>query len=155
MDTVELFSTEGTAATVSLPIRRCILAGKPHRSPLREISEFLAIAGFSITYARNQSEVIGSLISEADSYDLCVVAIEDMGGISRVFRGMRNIRISYPSLPVIIISEKSHYDDFGIERLPLADVSIRETFAPGMLIGAIIQSSLNNRVWRERQNGVN
>ncbi|MCX8500290.1 MAG: hypothetical protein ORO03_01130 [Alphaproteobacteria bacterium] len=130
--------------------RRCIIAGSRNRQSIFEISAFLASSDCRIDFAREISEVMDLLRCEDQVYDLCIVSIDDLGGIGRVFRGLRKIRIAYPDVSIIITSEKSYYDDFTAERLPITDVSMREPILPGSLVGAMVQCFLNNRLWRER-----
>ncbi|TCP19715.1 iron-containing alcohol dehydrogenase, partial [Rhodovulum adriaticum] len=55
-----------------------------------------------------------------------------------------------PNVPVILVSWRVARDDFGSERLPLADVTLRDPVAMASLEAGLAFAADNNRQWRQR-----
>lgn len=79
-----------------------------------------------------------------------VLKIEDYGTISRLFNVLRLFRLRCPSLPLIFASSEFRGDDFGTERLPLCDASIRLPTTRASLQEAFLASQDNNAIWVAR-----
>lgn len=65
-------------------------------------------------------------------------------------RQLLNFRLAHPSQPLIVFSSDFSRNDFGIERLPLADLSLKWPFYSNTLDTVIGDALVNNQIWQQR-----
>ena len=82
---------------------------------------------------------------------LCfLIDIEVLGGISRGFEFLRDLRLSFPSIPLIIFSNRAKSHDFSTERAGICDATLRYPFKKGDLDCAIDAALGNNALFQAR-----
>ena len=83
--------------------------------------------------------------------DLCfLIDLETLGGISRGFEFLRGLRLTFPSIPLIIFSNRANGHDFSSERAGICDATLRYPFEKGDLDRAIEAALGNNALFQAR-----
>lgn len=81
-------------------------------------------------------------------YDFMFVDIDSLGGITAIIDRLANLRLNYPSLPVIMISGEFDSDDFDSTRRALGDISLRSPVRYSSLELSLFESMKNNKDWQ-------
>lgn len=79
-----------------------------------------------------------------------IVDIDSMGGIIECIVPLMKLRSEQPEIKVIAVSQKFFRDDFGTDRLPVADVCLKLPVSFDRIEEAAKQMQVNNRVWLGR-----
>lgn len=79
-----------------------------------------------------------------------LIDLESLGGVSRSFEFLRNLRASFQSIPVIIFTSRAKFHDFSSERAVICDATLRFPFSAIDLESAIEAARKNNRVLLDR-----
>ena len=83
------------------------------------------------------------------SYDILFIDMSSMSGVRDFVGALIGMRLEYPSLPVVLISNEFIADDFGMTRRSICDVSLRSPFCTPSLEIACRQAFENNLKWQE------
>ena len=83
------------------------------------------------------------------SYDILFIDMSSMSGVRDFVGALIGMRLEYPSLPVVLISNEFIADDFGMTRRSICDVSLRSPFCTPSLEIACRQAFENNLEWQE------
>lgn len=87
---------------------------------------------------------------------LCLlVDLEALGGVSRGFEFLRNLRESFKSTPLILFTVRAKSHDFSSERSVICDATLRFPFSSIDLECAIDAAWENNRLFQFRIEEVN
>ncbi|MDV7396400.1 hypothetical protein RZS08_33710, partial [Arthrospira platensis SPKY1] len=60
---------------------------------------------------------------------------------------LTEFRIDVPHIPVIALSSRFARDDFGLERLSIADYSLRLPAEPATILKSVPIAHANNLIW--------
>lgn len=82
--------------------------------------------------------------------DWIAVDLDSLGGITRIFETLRDLRDALPATPVILLSRDFSRNDYGTHRLSLGDVSIRVPFTVNAFEIGLLQAQVNNKLWQAR-----
>lgn len=91
-----------------------------------------------------------SALWAAPAEALVLVDLDLLGGIALCAPALMALRLKRPDLCVIVLSEEVASHDFGLERLALADVTLRLPCAPASFEFALGEAPINNAAWNER-----
>jgi len=93
-------------------------------------------------------------ISEASAEaSHALIDLDAIGGVENAYEALRRLREDRPGLPVIMASNFFRADDFGLERLPLCDVSLRLPCSFAAFEFALSLAEINNQIWQDRKKG--
>ncbi len=93
---------------------------------------------------------IAEVVSRPADWSLIVVNLDDYGGITRTVDGLLSLRRKAPAIPVILLTSEILFDDYSLERLPIADATLRmPTMLPNFEIG-LAEAPVNNLEWQRR-----
>ncbi|SOC10429.1 hypothetical protein [Rhodobacter maris] len=81
---------------------------------------------------------------------LLIVDLDTLGGVTAMAEGLMRLRQGRPDISVVLLSEEVAGHDFGIERLALADVTLRLPCAFASFEFALAEAPINNAIWQER-----
>ena len=99
----------------------------------------------------NGSEIEWSRsIDYASHFSWVIVDIDSMGGIIECIVPLMKLRSEHPEIKVIAVSQKFFRDDFGTDRLPVADVCLKLPVSFDRIEEAAKQMRVNNRIWLGR-----
>lgn len=82
---------------------------------------------------------------------LLLVDLDTLGGVAAIAADLMRLREGRPDIAVVLLSEEVSGHDFGLERLALADVTLRLPCAFASFEFALTEAPINNAVWQERQ----
>ena len=82
---------------------------------------------------------------------LLLVDLDTLGGVAAIAADLMRLREGRPDIAVVLLSEEVSSHDFGLERLALADVTLRLPCAFASFEFALTEAPINNAVWQERQ----
>ena len=83
------------------------------------------------------------------SYDILFIDMSSMSGVRDAVGALIGMRLEFPSLPVVLISNEFSADDFGMTRRSICDVSLRSPVCTPSLEIACCQAFENNLKWQE------
>lgn len=81
---------------------------------------------------------------------LLIVDLDTLGGVTAVAEGLMRLRQGRPDISIVLLSEEVAGHDFGLERLALADVTLRLPCAFASFEFALAEAPINNAIWQER-----
>jgi hypothetical protein len=79
-----------------------------------------------------------------------LVDLDSLGALDDVCETLINHRAISSSVPVLLVSATFGRDDFGLTRLAIGDVSLRDPVRSTSLEDALEVAVYNNQVWRAR-----
>ncbi len=127
------------------------------RGPLAEPAGWLSALGAQVAWAPPSFSTMASLIADRTATAATrgvthvVVDLDALGGIALAFDALRTLRLARPDLPVILVSQDFQSNDFGLDRLPLCDASLRAPVVFAALEFALSEvSEVNNPAWQDR-----
>ena len=82
---------------------------------------------------------------------MLLVDLDTVGGVAAIAGDLMRLRAGRPDIAVVLLSEEVSGHDFGLERLALADVTLRLPCAFSSFELALTEAPINNAVWQERQ----
>lgn len=118
-------------------------------STLDDVSAWLGAACTSVKRISTLQSA-SSIILQTGKVGLLVLDLEGCGGIAKIATTLLKFRKEYPEIPVIMIDNEGFGDDFSVERLALADVTLRTPISLPRLDLAMAESQVNNQVWQDR-----
>lgn len=83
-------------------------------------------------------------------FSILIADIDTLGDLDDVVEELLSLRAEMPDLPVILVSAGFGADDFGSDRLPLCDASVRWPLDFARLELAITEAQINNDLWQAR-----
>lgn len=83
------------------------------------------------------------------TYDLIFIDLSGLDGMRDVVGALIALRVEYPSVPVVLISNTFANDDFGMSRRSIGDVSLRNPISASSLEIGCRQVFQNNLKWQE------
>ncbi|WP_377385462.1 hypothetical protein [Rhodobacter lacus] len=81
---------------------------------------------------------------------LLIVDLDTLGGVTAMADGLMRLRQGRPDISIVLLSEEVAGHDFGLERLALADVTLRLPCAFASFEFALAEAPINNAIWQER-----
>lgn len=83
------------------------------------------------------------------NYDIIFIDLVGLEGVRDVVGALISLRVEYPSLPVVLISNSFVADDFGTSRRAIGDVSLSSPILASSLVLGCRQAFLNNLKFQE------
>jgi hypothetical protein len=105
--------------------------------------------GIELDEAQNFAVFNSLSYAEAASHDFLFVDIDGLGGISNVLDRLTTLRVDYPTVPVILISDEFKRDDFERSRQAIGDISLRSPIRYSSLEFALFEAPTNNKNWQD------
>lgn len=96
------------------------------------------------------ADALAVVLEAPRAWSYLIVDIDDFGGVDGVIDEMMQLRLAVPGLPVILLSSGFAVNDFGSDRLYVADASLRLPLSFRALELAAEDAPRNNRQWRAR-----
>lgn len=121
----------------------------PNGRQFTALREMLEANRITLEEAKSFTVFNSLTYAEADSHDFLFVDIDGLGGIGEAFERLTNLRVDYPTIPVILISSEFKRDDFEKSRQAIGDVSLRSPILYSSLELALFESQTNNKHWQE------
>jgi hypothetical protein len=118
--------------------------------------EFIAAVSDWVEDRRCRTHVVKNMacaIQEAyvERFSCAVFDIDSFGDVAITIDQIVAFRSEKPNLPVILATNLIKRDDFGCERLPLCDVTLRKPlYREGFSFG-LQEAIINNRIWIARR----
>lgn len=78
---------------------------------------------------------------------LAIVDLDALGDLEEATERLLIQRVSTPGIPTVLASRNFRRNDYGSERISIADVSVRFPFGRNELATAISQALVNNSGW--------
>lgn len=78
---------------------------------------------------------------------LAIVDLDALGDLEEATEKLLVQRVNTPGIPTVLASRNFRRDDYGPERISIADVSVRFPFGRNGLAAAISQALVNNSGW--------
>lgn len=120
----------------------------PFGSHYSALSQALMLNDMELGFPTSLKKVREACSDASPLYDFLFVDIDGLGGINKVFDGLSQLRLDFPSLPVILLSSEFETDDFDISRYSLGDVSLRSPVLYSSLELGLFQARSNNKIWQ-------
>lgn len=121
------------------------------RGSLAGALDWLADQSVPVRLLRSLETLASSEVCAEASHAL--IDLDAMGGVENAYEALRRLREDRPGLPVILASNFFRADDFGLERLPLCDVSLRLPCSFAAFEFALSEAEINNQIWQDRKKG--
>jgi hypothetical protein len=115
----------------------------------KSLAEILLHDGLNLDVPKAFDEFLNLGMSDILSYDILFIDMSSMSGVRDVVGTLIEMRLEYPSLPVVLISSDFSGDDFGMSRRSICDVSLRSPFCTTSLEIACRQVFINNLKWQD------
>ncbi|WP_188526182.1 hypothetical protein [Sinisalibacter lacisalsi] len=96
------------------------------------------------------ADALAVALESPRAWSYLIVDIDDFGGVDGIIDEMMQLRLAVPGLPVILLSSGFAVNDFGSDRLYVADASLRLPLSFRALELAAEDAPRNNREWRAR-----
>ncbi|MBZ4022394.1 hypothetical protein CKO11_07980 [Rhodobacter sp. TJ_12] len=81
---------------------------------------------------------------------LLIVDLDTLGGVATMAESLMRLREGRPDISIVLMSEEVAGHDFGLERLALADITLRLPCAFASFEFALAEAPINNAIWQER-----
>ncbi|PTV97629.1 hypothetical protein C8J27_101746 [Rhodobacter aestuarii] len=81
---------------------------------------------------------------------LLLVDLDTLGGVAVMAESLMRLREGRPDISIVLLSEEVAGHDFGLERLALADITLRLPCAFASFEFALAEAPINNAIWQER-----
>lgn len=123
----------------------------PFAGALRPAAAWLAGNDVQVVWEAGYDHAFtGTITRPAISHLL--VDVDSAGGITELLEPLLALREARPDLVVILVSHDFLLNDFGPERLPLCDASLRAPLSFSALELALTEAAQhNNRLWVDRK----
>lgn len=118
--------------------------------PLADLRAGLRDAGAEEELFETPRTFFNRALTQGDAQTLCVVNIDDFGGLGPLYERLRRFREAAPYVPVVLLSFGFRSDDFTSTRLPVCDVSMKLPRNRGALSQMLSEAIANNHLWCAR-----
>lgn len=119
-------------------------------APLANLRAGLRDAGAEEELFKSPRSFFNKALTEGDAQTLCVVNIDDFGGLGPLYERLRKFRDTAPFVPVVLLSFGFRSNDFTTTRLPVCDVSMRLPNNPESTSRLLNAAITNNHLWCAR-----
>ena len=116
---------------------------------LKSLAEMLLHDGINLDVPKAFGKFLNLGPRDILSYDILFIDMSSMSGVRDFVGALIGMRLEYPSLPVVLISNEFIADDFGMTRRSICDVSLRSPFCTPSFEIACRQAFENNLKWQE------
>lgn len=141
----------GAKANLSRP---ALIVQAPARN-VPEIISPLSEVGVASQKVSDLRKGVRALQDAADAWSFFVVDIDGSEDLDEILDRLLALRRKVPHVPVLLLSGDFSQSDFGEERLPLCDASLRTPITASRLLEALTAATENNRIWRARTTEMN
>ena len=114
------------------------------------IIEWLRALGLDVYFGSHFKDILETANTSAIKYSIVYVDIESQDGIKNIIDDLIAFRKSFPTIPLVIISPLSNYNDLSSERLPICDISMRSIYHMSQLERVTDTAIENNALWQKR-----
>ncbi|MDO9640614.1 MAG: hypothetical protein Q7J44_18920 [Pseudotabrizicola sp.] len=119
---------------------------KNSQSEAREWISAASVQTMRLTDLPDASRVAAN----TQSVGLIIVDLDGCGGIAVAASDLITFRLEHHEIPLILISSESACDEFGSERLAIADVTLRFPLSISRFDLALAKVEMNNLEWQHR-----
>ncbi|WP_132605544.1 hypothetical protein, partial [Rhodovulum adriaticum] len=112
--------------SIEFPATRPVLIAMRSRGDFGANIGWMRAAGLSVGLTDQLGSAFSALRVDPSCWGALLIHVDDFGGIDEVLEKLLILRRQVPNVPVILVSWRVARDDFGSERLPLADVTLRD-----------------------------
>ncbi|WP_155326520.1 hypothetical protein [Alkalilacustris brevis] len=119
-------------------------------APLADLRSGLRDAGAEEKLFKSPRAFFNKALTDGDAQTLCVVNIDDFGGLGPLYERLRRFRETAPYVPIVLLSFGFRSDDFTSTRLPVCDVSMKLPRNRGALSQMLSEAIANNHLWCAR-----
>jgi len=96
------------------------------------------------------ADALSVALESPRAWSYLIVDIDDFGGVDGIIDEMMQLRLAVPGLPVVLLSSGFAVNDFGSDRLYVADASLRLPLSFRALELAVEDAPRNNKQWCSR-----
>jgi len=107
--------------------------------------------GLSLDTIQDLADAVRVLAARRSGFNIAFIMYDDFDQDTATIDLLRRLRVRSPNLPVVLISEKFRTHDLTLERLCIADVSLRGPMSAGLVRIAVSAAAENNMAWRKRR----
>jgi len=137
------------------PEERCLILGLPSAPESIVISATLSENGYDVDICNDVDAVLASLTSASEKalWSMFIVDLDffrEHVDIEDCVDELVQMRSERCNLPLILVSSNFARDDYGEDRLPIADASLRAPVLGTRILYAARIAKANNQVWKAR-----
>lgn len=117
------------------------------------LAESIASKGYHVDICDDLHAALASITWSPLRWTLLIVDFDDCEryvDLNEIVDDLTDFRIDIPHVPVIALSSGFARDDFGLERLSIADYSLRLPAEPATIMKSVPIARANNLIWRAR-----
>lgn len=93
------------------------------------------------------------MLSFPKTSNVILVDIDIFQSLDDAIDWLLKFRVRNPTTPVVISSDRFTYNDLSIQRMAIADVSVRTPSSKDFLSGAVLQAIENNKLYQKSSFG--
>lgn len=134
---------------------RCLFIADPSSATSTRLSTILSDCGYDVDFCNGGDASSKSLLRHSDdgTWSLFVRDLDFLqkqASLGEIVDYLIAFREEVCRVPSILLSSSFGRDDFGVDRLPIADASLRLPVARGRMAAAIAEARTNNALWQRR-----